>query len=65
MYAESGDDQANFWRELRLARATYQTGGRLEFAVDERDGHDDYLISLALTLEAARDSHPRVARGRP
>jgi hypothetical protein len=33
------------------------------FFVEPRDGHDDYLISLALLVDAASDASPRVARG--
>jgi hypothetical protein len=36
----------------------------LNFHVEERDGHDDYVISLALTVAAAGDAGPRAARGR-
>jgi hypothetical protein len=64
MYAEACDDHAAFWRELRMARVSYGHGGVLGFSVDERDGHDDYLMSLALTVRAAADSSMRTARGR-
>jgi hypothetical protein len=38
----------------------------MNFYVDAADGHDDYLVSLALAAEAGREGlpPPRVARGR-
>jgi hypothetical protein len=38
----------------------------MTFHVDAADGHDDYLVSLALAVEAGREGlpRPRVARGR-
>jgi len=36
----------------------------MNFFVDPRDGHDDFLTSLALTIEAANLYEPRVARMR-
>jgi hypothetical protein len=36
----------------------------LSFFVDERDGHDDYVISLALAVAAGASGGPRRARGR-
>src|SRR3954471_13258023 len=38
--------------------------GRLGFHVPERDGHDDYLISLALAVHAAQVGETRRASGR-
>ena len=51
-------------RELELARATYRANRTMNFFVDETDGHDDYLMSLALLVEAGADAAPRAARGR-
>jgi hypothetical protein len=38
----------------------------MNFYVPPSEGHDDYLMSLALAVEVARDldPRPRVARGR-
>jgi len=54
------------WSELRLARADYFPGaaGFINFYVDPSEGHDDYLISLALANHAAQQHEHRVARGR-
>ena len=52
-------------RQLELARVAYRDNRTMEFNVDPADGHDDYLISLALVVSAAgRRSRPRTARGR-
>ena len=50
--------------QLERCRAVYRANQSMSFYVDEREGHDDYVISLALTLAAAADSAPRRARGR-
>jgi hypothetical protein len=67
MYAADGSpEQAEFWRQMEMARAAYRSGRTMSFFVDPSQGHDDYLMSLALVVEAARDLEPqsRVARGR-
>ena len=52
---------------MELARVGYRSGRSMNFFVDPASGHDDYLMSLALVVEAAHDldPRPRVARGRP
>jgi len=40
------------WRQLRLARYRLPAPDILDFYVDPADGHDDFLISLALLTEA-------------
>lgn len=66
-YAADGSaEYATFSSEMKLARVAYRPGGRMTFYVDAADGHDDYLASLALAVEAGREGlpQPRVARGR-
>jgi hypothetical protein len=66
-YAADGSaDYGTFSREVELARVAHRPGGRMTFHVDAADGHDDYLVSLALAVEAGREGlpRPRVARGR-
>ncbi len=64
LYAGSNSEAVECRRQLELCRAVYRPNQTLSFFVDARDGHDDYVISLALALEAAGDSAPRKARGR-
>jgi hypothetical protein len=49
--------------ELEKARSQYRSNQTMNFYVDPSDGHDDFLMSLALTVEAARDFQPRIAKG--
>lgn len=51
-------------RQLGLCRAVYRPNQMLSFFVDEAEGHDDYVVSLALAIEAASSSGPRRAVGR-
>lgn len=65
LYRADGSPDARLVREeCARARATYRSNRTLAFAVDPADGHDDYLISLALVVEAAAGLVPRAARGR-
>jgi hypothetical protein len=65
LYAADGSlEYRHCLRELELARAAYRANRTMNFFVDAADGHDDYLISLALLVDAASDAAPRVARGR-
>jgi len=49
--------------QLEKARSQYRPNQTMNFFVDPQEGHDDFLISLALVAEAARDYSPRAARG--
>ncbi|MDE2696697.1 MAG: hypothetical protein OXH97_09320 [Chloroflexota bacterium] len=52
-------------RQLELARGVYRDERTMQFHVDPADGHDDYLMSLALAVDAARHGGgSRTARGR-
>jgi hypothetical protein len=65
LYAQDGSiEYQHCKRELELARVVYRPSRTMNFFVDPADGHDDYLISLALLVDAASDAAPRVARGR-
>jgi hypothetical protein len=66
-YAGDGSaEHTEFWREIEIARVAYRAGQQMSFFVAPADGHDDYLASLALVVEASRGAfvEPRVARGR-
>jgi len=60
-------DGSNEYREmmfqLERSRAQYRPNQTMNFYVDQSEGHDDFLMSLALTVEAARDFSPRTAKG--
>jgi hypothetical protein len=67
MYATDGSPEyAEFWRQIELARVAYRPNQQMNFYVEPSAGHDDYLVSLALAVEAASDAvtAPRIARGR-
>lgn len=67
MYAADGSAEfAGFWREMEQARLVYRPNRTMNFFVEPSQGHDDYLMSLALAATAAADlePRPRVARGR-
>jgi hypothetical protein len=67
MYAPDGSpEHAEFWRQIERARVAYRPNQQMNFYVDASEGHDDYLASLALAVEAASDAvtAPRIARGR-
>ena len=63
-YRQDGsEDYKELMFELQKARSVYRPSQTLNFFVDSNDGHDDYLISLAMVVQAANKSVPRKARG--
>ncbi len=65
MYLPDGsEDCRDFWLEMEQARVMYRSDKTMNFFVDASDGHDDFLMSLALLVEAAEGYVPRSARGR-
>ena len=67
MYAADGSSEYRLsWHEIERARVAYRPNQTMNFYVAPSEGHDDFLISLALAVDAARelDTRPRVARGR-
>ena len=64
MYASDGSTEyQEFWSEIDNAKSQYRPNQTMNFYVDPVKGHDDFLMSLALTLEAANNYEPREARG--
>jgi hypothetical protein len=61
--ADHSPEAVECWRQLERCRASYRADGSLNFYVDPRDGHDDYVVSLALLVAAASGGR-RLARGR-
>ena len=65
MYAADGSDECRrFWHEMERARSVYLPSRTMNFYVNPSEGHDDFLMSLALLVEASR-YRPRSASGRP
>jgi len=64
MYRGDGSPEyQEFWLELERARSHYRPNQTMNFYVDPARGHDDFLMSLALLVEAANRYSPRSARG--
>jgi len=49
--------------QLEKAKAQYRPNQTMNFYVDPQEGHDDFLMSLALVVEGAKDFNPRTAKG--
>ena len=49
--------------QLERARAQYRSNQTMNFYVDPQEGHDDFLMSLALLVIGARGFKPRQAKG--
>jgi hypothetical protein len=67
MYAADGSrEYAEFWHQAELARVHYRPSRQMNFFVAPSDGHDDYVVSAALAVQAANEieTRPRIARGR-
>ena len=58
-------EHQEFWLEMEKAKSQYRPSQTMNFYVDPAQGHDDFLMSLALLVEAARQYIPREARGNP
>jgi hypothetical protein len=64
MYAPDGSPEfQEFWQQVERARSFFRPNQTMNFLVDPAQGHDDFLMSLALLVEAASYT-PRQARGR-
>ncbi len=64
MYAaDNSAEYKEFWRQMEHAKSHYRESRTMNFYVDPSDGHDDYLMSLALLVEAAGRYSPREAKG--
>ena len=48
---------------VEKAKSQYRPSQTMNFYVDPAQGHDDFLMSLALLAEAAKQYSPRGARG--
>jgi hypothetical protein len=63
-----GQDGSREYREtlfeLERGRVRYRPNQTMNFYVDPQQGHDDFLVSLALVAQAAKGLGPREAKGR-
>jgi hypothetical protein len=65
MYVTDGSAECGeFWRQAERARVAYRANNTMNFFVAPEDGHDDYLMSAALLVQASRGQQRRVAVGR-
>ncbi|MFC1931485.1 hypothetical protein ACFLXJ_04735 [Chloroflexota bacterium] len=65
IYKSDGSAESQeFWLEMEKAKSQYRPNQTMNFHVDPAQGHDDFLMSLALTVEAASQYMPRGARGK-
>jgi hypothetical protein len=60
---DGSDDYRELTYELERARSVYRPNQTLNFFVDPVEGHDDYLMSLALCVHAASMVAPKKATG--
>jgi len=58
MYAGSSKEAKEFWNQVRLCRYAVTPTAAMNFFVDPRDGHDDFVTSLALAVRAASRASP-------
>ncbi|MDZ4245813.1 MAG: hypothetical protein U1D67_01700 [Dehalococcoidia bacterium] len=65
MYASDGSEEySEFWHEMDKAQCAFSSNKTANFFVEPSRGHDDFLMSLALLVEAARLYEPRTATSR-
>jgi hypothetical protein len=64
VYTSDGSaEYQEFWLEMEKAKSQYRPNQTMNFYVDPAQGHDDFLMSLALLVEAGNQYAPRGARG--
>ncbi|MCX8125988.1 MAG: hypothetical protein N3E40_02425 [Dehalococcoidia bacterium] len=61
--SDGSKDYQELMYELERARSVFRPNQTLNFYVEPSDGHDDYLMSLALTVRAGELYRPRRATG--
>lgn len=65
LYRPDGSDEyRELMKQLEKAKGVYRPNQTLNFFVEPGEGHDDFLTSLALVVQAGRDYRPSLARGR-
>lgn len=64
VYRQDGsEDHSELMDQLYRARQLYHPDRTLDFFVPAAEGHDDYLMSLALVVQAVEKHTPRKAQG--
>jgi hypothetical protein len=61
--ADNSEEYREFWSQMDNAKSFYRPNQTMNFFVDPADGHDDYLMSLALLVEAGNGYQTREAKG--
>jgi hypothetical protein len=60
---DGSEEYQQFCFEMEKAHTQYRPNQTMNFFVNPSDGHDDFLMSLALAAEAGRGYIPKTARG--
>jgi hypothetical protein len=64
LYKQDGSPEyQELMSELHRAKVQYRPNQTMNFYVDPQEGHDDFLMSLALVAQAGKDFNPREAKG--
>jgi len=64
LYKQDGSNEyKETMYQLEKARAQYRPNQTMNFYVDPSEGHDDFLMSLALVAQGAKNFSPRAAKG--
>jgi hypothetical protein len=61
---DNSTEAQEFWQQMKNARGEFRPNQTMNFFVDPSQGHDDYLMSLALVAEAGATTKNRTAKGR-
>lgn len=64
IYKQDGSGEyRELMSELAMAKSVYRPNQTLNFFVEPKEGHDDFIVSLTLAVAAAASYQPRSARG--
>jgi hypothetical protein len=64
IYRQDGSEECREFRgEMEKAKSQYRANRTMNFYVEPGQGHDDFLMSLALVIEAGRLYRRRGAKG--
>jgi hypothetical protein len=60
---DGSQEYRDFWKEMEQAKSQYRPNQTMNFYVEPEQGHDDFLMSLALAVEAGQGYIPKTAKG--